>query len=136
MKFYNYFIISIFIIMSTNFEANCMRTKFIPKDLLDKCERVIHEYILRTRGWDKNQYVIKYRGVEKKYNIAIFSVNNNLVYEIIEKNRRSYPHIIPSISKDLYLTLVVDIIDIHIISENSPDSIFPNAGKPLPYTCP
>lgn len=131
------FSISIFIMFFLNQDGYAsMKIKYIPGHYLIECMNVARLYIYSTRGWKDDEYILKYFHVKKDKNVAVIAAIHNSVIEDICKR----------ISKDGYLkeikhnpldvTLLIDIIDMRVLSEDDPDTFYPHRGVPLPYSLP
>ncbi len=140
LMFYLYFLYFVifailFIFLKQEVSAS-MKIKFIPSNYLNKCMDVARIYISSTRGWKDSEYTLKYYHVKKEKNVAVIAAIHNSVIEDINKRISEDGYLKAIKHNPLDITLLIDIIDMRVISEDGPDTFYPHLGLPLPYSLP
>ena len=113
-----------------------MKIKYIPSHYLNQCMDVARLYISTTRGWKDDEYILKFYHVKKEKNVAVIAAIHNSVIEDINKRISEDGYLKEIKHHQLDITLLIDIIDMRVISEDDPDTFYPHLGVPLPYSLP
>ena len=113
-----------------------MKTPHITKEYLNNCFEVAKKYIFKTRRWKENEYVLEFHYVETDKNFASISAIHNTVFEDIREHILKDGCIKMIYNHPSEVNMLIDLIDLPVLSENEPGTIFPHAGKPLPYPTP
>ncbi len=119
------------VLLATIFvNAGCSQPRMsIPKD---RCDEAIAAYVEKTRNWAKGTYTIQFADINRLRNAATFGVIHNSVREDLERMRKENPNRMCYLHPD-ELTLLVDIVDYVVLSENTMDTYFPHAQPGYEY---
>lgn len=109
-------------------EGFCMKIYTISDEAMKKCTAVAEEYITRTRGWKKEEYRLKFHYIVDEQNAALFGVTHIATHEKVLKEMAKH-NFTKIIHDPTDFGLLIDIIDFAVLSENTPDTVFPNAKK-------
>ncbi len=117
--------------------GSCRMQHHISKDMYMRCAEAIAAYVKKTRNWDQGTYGIRFCDIDLFTNSAAFSVTSNAVMEDLERRKDTPEGGILRHHPDDF-SVLVDIVDYVVLSENTLDTSFPNA-KPgyervVPYT--
>jgi len=132
-----FFAVIFFSIINNKSEVLCeMKTSYITKEYLDFCNEIAKNYIKHTRGWSESEYVLKFRYVDKKRNFAAISAIHNSVFEYIQQKILKDGCLKMIYNHPDEVDILIDLIELRVLSENEQGTFFPHAGKPLPFTMP
>ena len=113
-----------------------MKTLYITKEYLYYCNEIAKNYIKHTRGWSESDYVLKFRYVDKRKNFACISAIHNSVFEDIQQKILKDGCLKMIYNHPDEVDILIDLIELRVLSENKQGTFFPHAGKPLPYPIP
>lgn len=132
-----FFAVILFSIIINKSEVLCeMKTSYITKEYLDFCNEIAKNYIKHKRGWSENEYVLKFRYVDKKRNFAAISAIHNSVFEDIQQKILKDGCLKMIYNHPDEVDILIDLFELRVLSENEQGTFFPHAGKPLPFTIP
>lgn len=106
-----------------------MKIMNISKELLDECLSIAHTYTYETRHWERGTYNIDFSHIDTQKNVAVFGV---ISHKAIKENRERFDASNGNWSgwhPEEEFTLLIDIVDKVVLSENEPDTVFPNEIK-------
>ena len=118
------FFIVLFLSLQVN-EGICQMKYSISKEMYMGCAEAIATYVKKTRNWNKGSYEIRFSGIHELRNSATFGVTSNAVIEEIKKRKNEPGHKLFHHPDDF--SVIVDIVDYVVLSENTLDTVFPNA---------